>query len=80
MNEFSQNGSAVLLLNPAYGKNYTNSNEALNDWAAGKDFICHDSRRYTSIRDIELLKETYTDIYLTWKIVSETTVKTVKIL
>ena len=58
--------SAMTLL-PAYGRSYASEEDVLKDWNAGKDFMCYDTGAYTSIRDIEVLKDMFHEVFIVWK-------------
>lgn len=47
-----------MTLIPAYGRKYTNANFMLEDWLQGKDFQVYRGP-YTSIRDVEKLRDMY---------------------
>jgi len=54
----------TLSIQPAYGRNYVASDDAINSWKAGADFKIVGGP-YLSIRDAEKLKEDgYDRIYL----------------
>jgi len=52
------------ILLPAYGRQYNTKSAAVNDWFMGKDFIDAESHRYTSVRDIEVLKANHDGVWL----------------
>ena len=52
-----------LMIMPAYGRQYTTSEEAKSDWTNGKDFKIIGGP-YLSIRDISYLKDTYSSVWL----------------
>lgn len=54
----------ILTLTPAYSRDYKSAKAATADWTAGKDFHIEPSGVYTSIRDIEHLREEYNLQYL----------------
>ena len=54
-----------LYLFPAYGRKYAGFAEAINDWHLGKDFSINGfGGPYCSIRDLEVLQERYTKVFL----------------
>lgn len=46
----------LLHIIPAYGRVYSTTNAAVQDWIAGKDFKIRDGGPYCSIRDSDALK------------------------
>ena len=46
----------ILLIVPAYGRQYTDEEEALEDWIKGRDFKIPNGR-YLSVRDAARLRE-----------------------
>jgi len=50
---------------PAYGRVYSSKDEALSEWAAGKDFKLTKGP-YCSIRDIENLRWDYSTFWILW--------------
>lgn len=55
--------SKPLMIMPAYGRQYTTSEQAKADWNAGKDFKIVGGP-YLSIRDVGYLKNTYSSVWL----------------
>ena len=53
----------ALMIMPAYGRQYKNTEEAKADWDAGKDFKIVGGP-YLSIRDAKYLKDTYSSVWL----------------
>ena len=51
------------MIMPAYGRQYTTSEQARADWNDGKDFKIVGGP-YLSIRDISYLKNTYSSVWL----------------
>ena len=64
MQALNQVTSQIVLV-PAYGRKYKNKEAAVVDWYAGKDFKI-DNGPYTSIRNINYLKETSSGVYISW--------------
>lgn len=54
----------MIVLKPAYGREYKTIEEAEHDWNAGKDFKILQGP-YCSIRDMELLKDMGHTVVLT---------------
>jgi len=54
-----------LVLIPAYGRTYKTEAAVLKDWNSGLDFKIARGP-YTSIRDIEMLKEEYLEVLIFW--------------
>lgn len=55
----------MIALYPAYGRRYPDPADMLKDWEAGKDFSVYpDMGPYTSIRDIDSLRDRFTTVYL----------------
>lgn len=57
----------AIFLAPAYGRRYKDVNAMLSDWEVGRDFrvLAGGLRgKYTSIRDLELLKGAHEEIML----------------
>jgi hypothetical protein len=54
-----------ITLVPAYGRKYASDDEMMADWNAGKDFRVYPNNRYTSIRDLPILKQSYDRVALT---------------
>ena len=52
------------ILLPAYGRHYTTKPAAVIDWLRGKDFKDAYSGRYTSIHDLEALKDDHDGVWL----------------
>lgn len=55
-----------IFLLPAYGRQYSSAEEALNDWKSGKDFQDVQTGQYASIRDIDLIKDMCNEAFLVW--------------
>ena len=55
----------LLILVPAYGRQYPNKSYALYDWQNGKDFRI-EGGPYTSIRDIDELRKQFGTISIRW--------------
>ena len=55
-----------LFLTAAYGRKYTSREQAVKDWQAGKDFKIDDGP-YCSIRDIELMRKEFSNIYIIYE-------------
>ena len=53
----------TVVLLPAYGRRYANEEAAIQDWLDGKDFLIEHGP-YTSIRDIEMLREQFSEIWM----------------
>ena len=51
--------TAILTFVPAYGKDYLNVKEALEDWDGGKDFRAYPGGFYLSKRDIKTAPDLY---------------------
>lgn len=51
------------MIMPAYGRQYTTSEQAKADWNSGKDFKIVGGP-YLSIRDVNYLKDTYSSVWL----------------
>ena len=54
-----------MILLAAYGKRYNSEVEVLLDWMAGKDFRLK-AGPYTSIRDLDFLKEEFDTMAIYW--------------
>lgn len=55
--------SKPLMIMPAYGRQYTTSEQAKVDWIAGKDFKIVNGP-YLSVRDVGYLKNNYSSVWL----------------
>ena len=58
--------TAPLFLTAAYGRKYASREQAVADWQAGKDFKI-DNGPYCSIRDIELMRKEFCNIYIIYE-------------
>jgi len=63
MNGINQVSSPMYLW-PAYGRDYASMEVMVADWKAGKDFRIGRYGPYTSIRDLEQLKQDASTIWL----------------
>jgi len=48
-----------LILVAAYGSRYENSQQAQEDWQAGKDFRVYPTSTYCSIRDLKYIRDNW---------------------
>lgn len=55
--------TSPMWLIPAYGRQYKTREQALAAWQSGKDFQI-DGGPYCSIRDVELMRQEYSNIYI----------------
>lgn len=55
-----------LILQPAYGRNYESSGQAVTDWIQGKDFKIAGNGPYCSSRDSTNLRLDYDRVYIAW--------------
>lgn len=57
--------SSPILLIPAYGRQYHTVEAMRADWEAGKDFNMYGHGGYTSIRDLESLRDECSSLTIT---------------
>lgn len=63
INILTNTEESQMIIIPAYGRQYLSAKEALQDWFDGKYFKLYNGP-YCSVRDIELLKEKFSEVHL----------------
>lgn len=54
----------MLLLMPAYGQTYYTTEAMAEAWDKGDDFKVYLSGRYTSVRDVAMMRECYNSVLI----------------
>ena len=64
MNTAHHRKPPMLLLMPAYGNTYDTTEAMAEAWDKGDDFKVYLSGRYTSVRDVAVMRESYKSVLI----------------